>query len=60
MFTMAAVYTQLALLLCTCALAFSKEGETESCRTYAGGQVYPQETKIGLDHALHWSKALSK
>ena len=37
-----------------------KDKEDESCRTYAGGQVYPQEVKTGLDHALHWSKALSK
>ena len=39
---------------------FCIEKDDDSCRTYAGGQVYPQEVKTGLDHALHWSKALSK
>lgn len=34
------------------------DGE-ESCRVYAGGQVYPQERKTS-EHALHWSKAQSK
>merc|ERR1719369_640474 len=29
----------------------------ESCRNYAGGQVYPEDKKIGLEHAMHWSKA---
>ncbi|XP_047129295.1 peroxiredoxin-4 [Hydra vulgaris] len=29
----------------------------ELCRTYAGGQVYPDENKLGAEHALHWSKA---
>jgi len=37
---------------------FCVEKDDDSCRTYAGGQVYPQEVKTGLDHALHWSKAL--
>ena len=41
-------------------VVFCKDKEDDSCRTYAGGQVYPQEVKTGLDHALHWSKALSK
>ncbi|XP_057308308.1 peroxiredoxin-2-like [Hydractinia symbiolongicarpus] len=31
--------------------------DEESCRTYAEGQVYPNERKLGLEHALHWSKA---
>lgn len=39
---------------------FCKDKEDDSCRTYAGGQVYPQEVKTGHDHALHWSKALSE
>ena len=32
----------------------------EQCRTYAGGNVYPDERKHGVEHALHWSKAQSK
>ncbi len=43
-------------------LSFSfgnKVDEEESCRVYAGGQVYPQERKTS-EHALHWSKAQSK
>lgn len=35
------------------------ESEQESCRVYAGGQVYPQERRTS-EHALHWSKAQSK
>jgi len=31
--------------------------DEETCRTYAGGQVYPDERKFGVEHALHWSKA---
>ena len=34
-----------------------EENEEETCRTYAGGQVYPNERKHGLEHAMHWSKA---
>lgn len=32
--------------------------DEESCRVYAGGQVYPQERRTS-EHALHWSKAQS-
>ena len=31
----------------------------EQCRTYAGGNVYPDERKHGVEHAIHWSKAQS-
>jgi hypothetical protein len=37
----------------------NKVEDEESCRVYAGGQVYPQERKTS-EHALHWSKAQSK
>jgi len=37
----------------------NKVDEEESCRRYAGGQVYPEKTTIS-EHAVHWSKAQSK
>ena len=40
--------------------SFSIAKGEETCRTYAGGQVYPDERKLGVEHALHWSKAQSK
>ena len=40
--------------------SFSRTKGEETCRTYAGGQVYPDERKLGVEHALHWSKAQSK
>lgn len=40
-------------------VAYSASGPEETCRTYAGGQVYPDERKFGVEHALHWSKAQS-
>ena len=59
-FKMAATARPFLLLLAVFGAVFCKDKEDESCRTYAGGQVYPQEVKTGLDHALHWSKALSE
>nr|AHL38196.1 peroxiredoxin 4 [Cyanea capillata] len=53
---MAVQVVKLVVVLLCFSVVFCKDDE--SCRTYAGGQVYPQETKVGLDHALHWSKAL--
>ena len=37
----------------------NKVDEEETCRRYAGGQVYPERTTIS-EHAVHWSKAQSK
>ena len=59
-FKMAATARPYLLLLVVFGAVFCKDKDDESCRTYAGGQVYPQEVKTGLDHALHWSKALSE
>ena len=46
-------------LLCLSFTFGNKVEDEESCRVYAGGQVYPQERKTS-EHALHWSKAQSK
>lgn len=54
-------YFSLSILFCgllTCTFANKVEND-ESCRVYAGGQVYPQERRTS-EHALHWSKAQSK
>ena len=47
------------LLLCLSFSRGNKVDDEESCRVYAGGQVYPQERRTS-EHALHWSKAQSK
>ncbi|EDO28895.1 predicted protein [Nematostella vectensis] len=36
----------------------NKVEDQDQCRVYAGGQVYPERTKIS-EHAVHWSKAQS-
>ena len=49
----------LGVLLLSLLLSFAnKVDDEESCRVYAGGQVYPQERRTS-EHALHWSKAQS-
>ena len=48
-----------AFLFCLSISFANKVDDEESCRVYAGGQVYPQERKTS-EHALHWSKAQSK
>ena len=49
----------LGVLLLSLLFSFAnKVDDEESCRVYAGGQVYPQERRTS-EHALHWSKAQS-
>ena len=49
----------LGVLLLSLSFSFAnKVDDKESCRVYAGGQVYPQERGTS-EHALHWSKAQS-
>ena len=45
----------LAILASLCACTAD-----EMCHSYAGGDVYPQETNKAATHSLHYSKALSK
>jgi len=47
----------LTYIFCLFLISSSFAKDEESCRTYAGGQVYPDERKLGVEHALHWSKA---
>jgi len=44
------------LVICTCVVTIATK-TPDICRTYAGGQVYPDEVKNTGEHALHWSKA---
>ena len=47
------------VLLLSLSFSFAnKVDDEESCRVYAGGQVYPQERRT-REHALHWSEAQS-
>ena len=48
----------LVAFISVCSFA-NKVDEEETCRRYAGGQVYPERTTIS-EHAVHWSKAQSK
>jgi len=41
------------LLSVIVSVVFTASNE-EQCRTYAGGNVYPDERKLGVEHALHW------
>lgn len=42
-------------------VAQPSNGEGESCYSYAGGTVYPQDKDyVQSDHKLQWTKALSK
>ena len=49
---------KILILSVVVAVVFTASNE-EQCRTYAGGNVYPDERKLGVEHALHWSKAQS-
>merc|ERR1712048_927432 len=46
-----------SLLSVLIAATFAATANEEQCRTFAGGNVYPDERKLGVEHALHWSKA---
>ncbi|XP_046553860.1 peroxiredoxin-2-like [Haliotis rubra] len=48
------VFLGLSLALCF-AVAFSAD---EACMSYAGGHVYPQETRRTTGHATHWSQVV--
>lgn len=52
------VFLFLVAFMSVCSFA-NKVDEEETCRRYAGGQVYPERTTIS-EHAVHWSKAQSK
>ena len=58
MSTSVTVFFCLAVFWCPRIFA-NKVDDEETCRTYAGGQVYPERTKIS-EHAVHWSKAQSE
>lgn len=44
------------LVICMCVVTATTK-TPDICRTYAGGQVYPDEVQNTGEHALHWSKA---
>lgn len=56
--TVGTVLLFLVAFISVCSFA-NKVDEEETCRRYAGGQVYPERTTIS-EHAVHWSKAQSK
>lgn len=45
------------VLYALCVITFASE---DSCHSYAGGQVYPQETRRTSGHTIQWSQAVSK
>ena len=42
-----------------CLLNVASAGD-EICNSYAGGQVYPQETRRTSGHTIQWSQAVSE
>lgn len=46
----------LYLAVCTVCLA----ADDDKCQSFAGGSVFPQETKRTSGHAIQWSQAVSK
>lgn len=59
-FKMASFLQLLCILVVFFSFSFANKVEDEeTCRTYAGGQVYPERSKTP-EHAMHWSKARSK
>lgn len=46
-----------AFLLFLYAVVIASCNKPDICRTYAGGQVFPDDVKDSAEHALHWSKA---
>ncbi len=52
---MATLVVALVCLACFNRFVISQE----ACQSFAGGNIYPQESKQAGDHSLHYSKALS-
>lgn len=46
----------LYLAVCTVCLA----ADDDKCQSFAGGSVFPQETRRTSGHAIQWSQAVSK
>lgn len=44
------------LIACT----FCSAADDEKCQSFAGGSVFPQETRRTSGHAIQWSQAVSK
>nr|ACI42881.1 peroxiredoxin 4 variant precursor [Biomphalaria glabrata] len=44
------------VIICLCAVHC--QFQDDSCHSYAGGQVYPQETKRTIGHTIQWSQAV--
>lgn len=44
------------LIACT----FCRAADDEKCQSFAGGSVFPQETRRTSGHAIQWSQAVSK
>lgn len=47
-------------IVCLIACTFCGAADDDKCQSFAGGSVFPQETKRTSGHAIQWSQAVSK
>ena len=49
-----------ALIILSIFAVQAQRVDDDSCHSFAGGQVYPQETRRTSGHTIQWSQAVSK
>lgn len=47
-------------IICLIACTFCRAADDDKCQSFAGGSVFPQETRRTSGHAIQWSQAVSK
>lgn len=47
-------------IVCLIACTFCRAADDDKCQSFAGGSVFPQETRRTSGHAIQWSQAVSK
>lgn len=47
-------------IVCLVACTFCRAADDDKCQSFAGGSVFPQETRRTSGHAIQWSQAVSK
>lgn len=47
-------------IVCLIACTVCRAADDDKCQSFAGGSVFPQETRRTSGHAIQWSQAVSK
>lgn len=47
-------------IVCLIACTLCRAADDDKCQSFAGGSVFPQETRRTSGHAIQWSQAVSK